>query len=80
MKLDKPLKTRTAAEPSDPPALLFAPDLTDLDRSKRRLSRMIDGELDDLTPIDALALLNWLHDDAEARRIETEGETCAAAK
>lgn len=66
----------------DPPVLLYrsAEPPSPLDSAKRRLSRIIDGELDELTGPDALDLLDWLHDDAEARRIETEGEGPCAAR
>jgi hypothetical protein len=66
---------------AEPPVLLYQSNVTALEAAKRRLNRIIDGEIDELIAPDALDLLDWLRDDAEARRIETEGEgPCAVAR
>lgn len=61
-------------DPPDPPRLsLYMQDDSALESAKRRLTRIIDGELDELSITDALDLLVWLEADITCRRIETEG-------
>jgi hypothetical protein len=62
------------SEPPDPPCLaLYVQDDSAIESAKRRLTRIIDGELDELSVTDALDLLSWLEADVTVRRIETEG-------
>ena len=45
---------------------------------KRLATKVLDTLLGELGRAEAMALIDWVADDATARRIEMEGDTCAA--